>query len=45
MRSKIKVKNSTSKLNKINEDPIIKNTKLMIEYKEFLQKITIVAKK
>jgi len=33
------------KLNKIKQEPIIKKIKLMIEYKEFLQKIIIVAKK
>ena len=43
--NKIKVKNSTFKLKIIKQENTIKNTKLTIEYNEFLQKTIIVAKK
>ena len=43
--SRIKVKNSTFKLKIIRQENTIKNTKFIIEYNEFLQKIIIVAKK
>jgi hypothetical protein len=41
----MKVKNSTCKVKKIKQHPRIKNIKLMIEYNELLQKITIIEKK